>query len=72
MDTTSLDHQIRRLEKQLQALRASTPAHESTGAHQMRVFMLEEELEDLKEARDRHAHSLPAAPRPSQERTDEP
>ena len=50
-----LEGQIRELERRIEELRASRPAHDFTGAHQMQLFELEEELDEKKKARRRAA-----------------
>jgi hypothetical protein len=47
---TRLEDEIRELERQIEELRASRPAHDTTGAHDMRLLLLEDELHDKRAA----------------------
>lgn len=47
---TALENQIRELERRLEELRASKPAHDTTGGHDMQLLQLEDELADKRKA----------------------
>jgi len=42
--------EIRELERRIGELRAAKPAHDTTGAHDMELLVLEEELDDKRQA----------------------
>jgi len=44
------EDEIRKLEKRIEELRASRPAHDTTGAHGMELLLLEDELDDRRKA----------------------
>jgi len=50
------DDDIRELEKRIEELRASRPAHDTTGAHDMQLLQLEDELCDKRNALARERH----------------
>ena len=50
MSGTSLEDEIQDLEERIEALRASKPAHDTTGAHDMQLLQLEDELYDIRKA----------------------
>ena len=51
MSGGGLDEEIRDLEKQIEALTASKPAHDFTGTHKMQLLELEDELDQKRKAR---------------------
>ena len=61
MDTT-LEDQIRELERRLEELRASKPAHDTTGAHDMQLLQLDDELADKRKALARERQDDSTAP----------
>ena len=61
MDTT-LENQVRKLERRLEELRASKPAHDTTGAHDTQLLQLEDELADKRKALARQRHDDSTAP----------
>ena len=50
MSGSSLDEEIRDLEKRIEALKASKPAHDFAGTHEMQLLELEEELDEKRKA----------------------
>ena len=50
MSGSSLDEEIRDLEKRIEALKVSKPAHDFTGTHKMQLLELEEELDEKRRA----------------------
>jgi len=46
MRGSRLDEDIRELERRIEELRASRPAHDTTGAHDMKLLQLEDELDE--------------------------
>lgn len=48
--SAKLEAEIRELERQIEQLRASAPAHDTTGAHDMTLLVLEDELHDKRKA----------------------
>ena len=46
----TIEDEIRELERQIEELRASRPAHDTTGAHDMQLLQLEDELDDKRKA----------------------
>jgi hypothetical protein len=50
MDTTTLKDEIRELERRIEELTASKPAHDTTGAHDMELLRLQDELDDKRDA----------------------
>ena len=50
MSGSDLDEEIRDLEKQIDALKASKPAHDFTGAHERQLLELEDELDEKRKA----------------------
>ena len=46
----TMEDEIRELERRIAELRASRPAHDTTGAHDMRLLQLEDELDDKRKA----------------------
>ena len=50
MSPHPLEEEIRELERQIEELRASTPAHDTIGAHDMQLLQLEDELSDKRKA----------------------
>jgi len=51
MDMNALDEEIRGVKKRLEALKATLPAHQASGAHEIRILELEEELDEMQKAR---------------------
>ena len=51
MDMKALDEEIRRVKERLEALKATLPAHQGSGAHEIRILELEEELDEMQKAR---------------------
>ena len=51
MSGSSLDEEIRDLEKRIEALKASKPAHDFTGTHEMQLLELEDKLDEKRKAR---------------------
>jgi len=51
MNASRLDDEIRDLEKRIETLKASKPAHDFTGTHEMRLLELEDELDEKRKAR---------------------
>jgi len=51
MSGSKLDEEIRDLEERIEALKASKPAHDFTGTHEMQLLELEEELDEKRKAR---------------------
>jgi len=47
----ALDDEIRDIEKQIEELKASKPAHDFTGTHEAQLLELEDELDEKREAR---------------------
>jgi hypothetical protein len=50
MSTPRPEDEIRELERQIEELRASKPAHDTTGAHDMKLLLLEDELDEKRAA----------------------
>jgi len=51
MDMKALDEEIRRVKERLEALKATLPAHQGSGAREIRILELEEELDEMQKAR---------------------
>ena len=51
MNAGRLDGEIRDLEKRIEALKISKPAHDFTGAYEIRLLELEDELDEKRKAR---------------------
>ena len=51
MSGSSLDEEIRDLEKRIEALKASKPAHDFTGTHEAQLLELEDKLDEKRKAR---------------------
>ena len=51
MNAGRLDGEIRDVERRIEALNASKPAHDFTGTHEMQLLELEEELDEKRKAR---------------------
>jgi len=51
MSANPLDEEIRELEKQIETLKASKPAHDFTGTHEAQLLELEDELDEKRRAR---------------------
>ncbi|MFW6164008.1 MAG: hypothetical protein ACODAJ_14675 [Planctomycetota bacterium] len=56
-----LETEIRELERQIEELRASAPAHDTTGAHDRQLLVLEDELDDKRNALARQRGEPPTA-----------
>jgi len=56
-----IEREVRELERQIDELRASRPAHDTTGAHDMQLLQLEDELDDKRKALARQRKQTPAA-----------
>ncbi len=50
MDAARLEEEMRALEKRIGEMKATMPAHESTGAHTMKLLNLEDELDEKRRA----------------------
>ncbi|KPJ58479.1 MAG: hypothetical protein AMS15_08315 [Planctomycetes bacterium DG_23] len=48
MDRAPLKEEIAGLQKRIEDLKATKPAHDKTGAYEMRIFQLEEQLDEKK------------------------
>jgi len=62
MSESRLGDEIRELEKRIEELRASRPAHDRTGTHGMELLQLEDELADKRKALAGERNDDPAAP----------
>ena len=62
MSESRLDDEIRELEKRIEELRASRPAHDRTGTHGMELLQLEDELADKRKALADERNDDPTAP----------
>jgi len=62
MSESRLDDEIRELEKRIEELRASRPAHDTTGVHDMELLLLEDELGDKRKALAGERNGDPTAP----------
>jgi hypothetical protein len=51
MSAQDLDEAIRHLERQIETLKASKPAHDFTGAYERQLLELEDELDEKRKAR---------------------
>jgi|GEM_PF-1901580 len=51
MSDSRLDEEIQDLEKRIEALKASKPAHDFTGTYEMQLLELEDELDEKRKAR---------------------
>ena len=51
MSAGRLDDEIRDLEKRIEALKASKPAHDFTGTYEMQLLELEDELDEKRRSR---------------------
>ena len=51
MNASRLDAEIRDLERRIEALKASKPAHDFTGTFEMQLLELEDELDEKRKAR---------------------
>ncbi len=60
--SAELEAEIRKLERQLEELRAAKPAHDTTGAHDRQLLLLEDELDDKRKALARERGEQPPAP----------
>lgn len=62
MSKAPLEDQIRNLERRIEELRSAKPAHDTTGAHDMELLQLEDELDDKRQALARERGGEPRAP----------
>jgi ribosome-interacting GTPase 1 len=51
MTEETMDEEIRELEERIAEVKASKPAHDTTGAHERRLLELEDELDEKRQAR---------------------
>ena len=51
MSANQLDDEIRELEKRIETVKASKPAHDFTGTHEAQLLELEDELDEKRKAR---------------------
>ena len=57
-----VEDEIQELEKRIEELRASRPAHDTTGVHSMELLVLEDELDDRRKALAREREDGATAP----------
>jgi len=50
MGREQLEEEVEKLERKLEDMKATMPAHESSGSHAMRLLELEDELDEKRKA----------------------